>query len=203
MYWRLFMITLILALQLPFTACNSCMEACEMYPYKELTFKNPFGPGTDAAEALCGQKIWGRSDLVFLAWGERLVFNKVGQPKDVTAYETITSKETGQVWSGRYTMQAVMNYESMGAAFNAEYFVTIKNIRIAERMPPLKAPPGWRGILPGEHVSRSIANNDKVNDKYLIELPANKTAHFAIDTSLPSFRKIIPSISSLPRMGPH
>ncbi len=78
-------------------------------------------------------------------------------------------------------MQAVLNYESMGAAFNAEYFVAIKNVRLVERIPPLQAPPGWRGILPGEYVSRSIANNNKVDDKYLIEFPANKPAHLKID----------------------
>ncbi len=77
MYCRLFLVSLISALLLPFTACNSCMEACEMFPYKELTFKNPFHLSIDIGEELCGQKVWGRKDLEFNSWGEPLTLKRL------------------------------------------------------------------------------------------------------------------------------
>ncbi len=179
MCWRLFMITLISAFSLPFTAYNSCMEACEMFSSTERRFKNSF-PDIDSENKLFGQETWGRHDLVSIAWGDPLTFKKIDEPKEVTAYDTITSPSDGKVFSGRFVMSAVMNYESMGAAFNAEYFVTTKNIRLVERIPPLQAPTGWRGIVPGEFVSRPIANKDTIDDKYLIEFPANKPTHLYI-----------------------
>jgi hypothetical protein len=144
---------------------------------ESITRRNPF-LGGDYVE-LCGRDLSKREDWSFVAFGDPLQFGYTGDVITATAYSAVTFSD-GRACAGRYEMQATFEkgYTGGPAGSATEYFVTLDNIHLVERLKRPEAPPGVRAILPGECIIRPIADGElqRLDDKYVIDLPADRHA---------------------------
>jgi hypothetical protein len=144
-----------------------------------ITTHNPFSLMPDLQKELCGYEFGSRQDSTVVAFGEPLGFNRAGETIAATAYEVITLLD-GQAVGGKYAMQATfVKGDSGGPAGSVtEYSVEVEGVRLVERLVRPPAPAGVKALLPGEFVLRKIRDGEllRVNEKYLVELPANKHA---------------------------
>jgi hypothetical protein len=144
-----------------------------------ITRENPFPFMPEQRQELCGTALSRRDDWTAIDFGELLEFNREGETINATAYSAVTFPD-GRVFGGKYAMQATfVKGDSGGPAGSVtEYSVEVEGVRLVERMVKPQAPDGVKAILPGEFVVRKIPDGDvtKVNETYVVELPANKRA---------------------------
>jgi hypothetical protein len=142
---------------------------------KDRTFRLEFPITPEQTAAVTGRphlgNVW--QSIVF---AEPLRFTRVGEKIEAFGYETLTLADYGEAHTGKYAMRATLRkgYTGGPAGFATEYIVGVDDVHLVGKLVPPPAPPGMKGILPGEVVVRDIAEGDlqHLDDRYLIELPA-------------------------------
>jgi hypothetical protein len=91
----------------------------------------------------------------------------------------------GRTTLGRYAadLWTGVSIGSGGALGSRAAWTKVGNIRLVERIPPPQpAPPGFRAVLPGEHVSGSLEEEkDRVVGRYWIQLPSPSSVSLYVD----------------------
>jgi hypothetical protein len=120
-----------------------------------------------------------------IEFAEPLRFTRVGETVEAFGYKTLTLADFGEAHTGKYAMRATLRkgYTGGPAGSATEYVVDVVDARLVAKLVPPPAPPGKRGILPGEIVIRRIPAGElpRVDDRYLVELPAKVNAHVMFD----------------------
>ena len=141
---------------------------------KNKTFRLEFPITREQTRAMAGRpdlgEVW--QSIVF---AEPLRFTRVGETIEAFGYEALTLADYGEAHTGKYAMRATLRkgYTGGPAGFATEHVVDVEDVRLVGKLVPPLAPPGKRGILPGELVVREIAEGklQQLDDRYVIELP--------------------------------
>lgn len=137
------------------------------------------------------QELTGRPDLVgvgaVLKFEDPLVFTRIDETIDATGYLAVTTSETGEAYTGKFTFRATLRkgYTGGPPGSATELFVQVdeESTRLLEKLSPPKAGPGVKAILPGQVVVRRIKEGELagLDDRYLIELPGGKSVRLLFD----------------------
>jgi hypothetical protein len=165
-----------LAVALAAAGCNDDL--------KDRTFRLDFPITREQTRAIAGRPELGVAwqSIVF---AEPLRFRRVGETIEAFGYEALTLADLGEAHAGKFAMRATLRkgYTGGPAGFATEYVVGVEDVRLVGNLVPPPAPPGMRGIVPGEVVIRPIPEGGirRVDDRYLIELPAKTSVHISFD----------------------
>jgi hypothetical protein len=159
---------------LSFVGCLMGMPACSEN-LRNKTFELPLQGDKTHIHQLTGGRDR-EKDSQIVEFNELLRFKKIGQTVDAYTYWTLTQGSTGEAFGGQFAVQATLRkgYTGGPPGFATELFIETGPLRFVRSLPPPPAPPGARGIVPGQVVVRMIPQGelDKVDDRYLIDLPA-------------------------------
>ena len=113
-------------------------------------------------------------------FAELLSFTHLGETIEAFGYEAVTLADFGEAHTGKYAMRATLRrgYTGGPIGFSTEYVVDVSDVRLVAKLVAPPAPPGKRGILPGQVVIRTIREGElpRLDDRYLVELPAKVDA---------------------------
>ncbi len=144
------------------------------------TFKADFPVTREQTRALIKRP---SMDSLGEAWAmvrfaDPLRFKRLDETVEAFGYEAVTLADLGEAHTGKYAMRATLRkgYTGGPAGSATELFVELDDVRLVEALSPPKAPPGKKGILPGQVVVRMIPEGElaRLDDRYLVELPANR-----------------------------
>jgi hypothetical protein len=144
------------------------------------TFKADFPVTREQTRALIKRP---SMDSLGEAWAmvrfaDPLHFKRLDEAVEAFGHEAVTLADLGEAHTGRYAMRATLRkgYTGGPPGSATELFVELDDVRLVEALSPPKAPPGKKGILPGQVVVRMIPEGElaRLDDRYLVELPANR-----------------------------
>jgi hypothetical protein len=110
-----------------------------------------------------------------LGFAEPVHFSRTGDWIEVFGYQALTLADFGEAHTGKYAMRARLRAASStgGGLSGVHYVMDVEDARLVAKLVAPRAPPGKRGILPGQVVVRDIREGElqRLDDRYLIELP--------------------------------
>ena len=124
-------------------------------------------------------KVW-----KLLGFAEPVHFRRTGEWIEVFGYQALTLADFGEAHTGKYAMRARLRMASStgGGLSGVHYVMDVEDVRLVAKLVAPRAPPGKRGILPGEVVVRKLRQGElqRLDDRYLIELPGGVSAKATI-----------------------
>jgi hypothetical protein len=158
----------------------------EQRDLEDRTFRLDFATTPEQTAAVTGRQHLGEVWRGFV-FAEPLRFKRIGETIEAYGYEAVTFADPGGAHTGEYAMRATLRkgYTGGPPGFATEYVVDVEDVRLIRKLAPPKAPPGKRGVVPGEVVIRLIPDGklERVDDRYLIELPAKVGVSIWFDPS--------------------